>query len=1494
MNRNEQTVNTFLKGMNKDISENLIQNDTYKDARNIRLTSKEYENSLGGVSNIKGTELSFSFSTIYSVFKGELDIELLGYTDTYSVRLDIKTVNGPVISQNISGYGGQSGFFERIKELCNTSSSQLYSLGIQFYTESSTIYKITSTTQEIETVEFFNAYMVSSTPISQAVSYILKQTEFAVMGSINIKSDMYVFTCSPYQLNEGGVGQIWKLTYNISTLVYDTPVLLLNEQLNVSLLNHITGVGIYENEKTSRIYWTDNVNPVRSLNVSSNNTFEITSDLLALQPSSESANIYIKQISTGGILKTGVYQYAYRLKKDNGVTKPSLPTNVFPLLKASDTIGKIWGQGNDSEISGNPAGEVTGKSILIQIDNLDTKYDEVELICIYRTSKNAIPTVYSVETTEIPSSKTIVFTHSGNENVLNMAIEELNIFGQAFITAKCLAVKDNSLFAANITTSTYKELQFNARAYRFKISSTDTYPSITDKLKNGYDSQDPNWGIDPFADTTSTSEKDAINPNQDLYSYVRDSSILGGSGPNVRYEFVQNNNISASESLTFPDFEAMVVGDLPTGENIATYFDNPSSNQLDAFGDLILDNPYVDYAKIDNFKSPYITSVLKGYASGETYRFGIVLFDKANTPSFVNWIGDIKIPNILPGAGSRLNTCGISFSVDITSIKDQINGFSIVRVERKPTDRTVLGSGMITPLIKETYDQKDAPDGQAYMFYTDGYGLTSASDSTPFDDNKTNQFFTIDSPDFQLDDFSPVGNEYITPLCGYLGALGGPMNNGLASSSIEGYNGDMNVKKYVGTTFTTGENINKNLPIVDSIVLSPGESNTLVGENVINYSRNNGTRHHCSIGTKTLAFKLNTPITMASLFPTDYVSTKLESVYVSYRRNLAEQYGGATEYARSLNVFIPCSYTRVDKDTNTEVVFTVFNGDVQPVMYGNTKFEMHEYDNYLKIGSNINLNQGGNQLNNPRWMGEIFPVESRVCAQYRTGYHLMNKVYSQNVQLYPKGKNESIGDEYTRNSLYEAENNIFQFITKPSDSNLNFVKKFENRIYGSDTKIAGETIDAWRIFKSSVYIDLDNNKGEINGLIPYSTYLVSFQREAVSLIRVNPVSSTVDDSGNTIVLGKGGLLDSYKIVEENKGIIHRNAYIQGESGIYFFDGIKRKFHILGDGGVQTLSDTKGMSSYFNNLEGSFRVKDVPLLGEGVNMAYDFENRECLLTITSKNTPQFDTGKIVVYQGKTYVKLTHGHVMPLNTRFLLKNNTTGEITYFVIDSINTSVPTVSLLLPKDQLTYPHNTDITLYSITNTINDTLSFSEEVGAFVSYYDFVPACYLNNKVHLFSTVESDIHIHNKGTHNTFYGTYYPSTLRFVVNPQPGVTKMFDNLHLDYSVYNEDNIQNPTFELGDLRIFNKIQNTGLYSPLTTGPYKQVKKVENEWRTLIRRDSVVNPSLNNLDETNILLSPFAPRIRSKYAYVDMIFNKVIDNSRFFLGYVKTLYGLSER
>ena len=83
-------------------------------------------------------------------------------------------------------------------------------MGIRFYTESSTIYKITSTTQEIETVEFFNAYMVSSTPISQAVSYILKQTEFAVMGSINIKSDMYVFTCSPYQLNEGGVGQIWK------------------------------------------------------------------------------------------------------------------------------------------------------------------------------------------------------------------------------------------------------------------------------------------------------------------------------------------------------------------------------------------------------------------------------------------------------------------------------------------------------------------------------------------------------------------------------------------------------------------------------------------------------------------------------------------------------------------------------------------------------------------------------------------------------------------------------------------------------------------------------------------------------------------------------------------------------------------------------------------------------------------------------------------------------------------------------------------------------------------------------------------------------------------------------------------------------------------------------------------------------------------------------------------------------------------------------------
>jgi hypothetical protein len=53
---NKQTVNNFIKGLNKDIDKSIVSKDSYLDARNVRIVTQEGQSS-GALENIKGNKL---------------------------------------------------------------------------------------------------------------------------------------------------------------------------------------------------------------------------------------------------------------------------------------------------------------------------------------------------------------------------------------------------------------------------------------------------------------------------------------------------------------------------------------------------------------------------------------------------------------------------------------------------------------------------------------------------------------------------------------------------------------------------------------------------------------------------------------------------------------------------------------------------------------------------------------------------------------------------------------------------------------------------------------------------------------------------------------------------------------------------------------------------------------------------------------------------------------------------------------------------------------------------------------------------------------------------------------------------------------------------------------------------------------------------------------------------------------------------------------------
>lgn len=177
-----------------------------------------------------------------------------------------------------------------------------------------------------------------------------------------------------------------------------------------------------------------------------------------------------------------------------------------------------------------------------------------------------------------------------------------------------------------------------------------------------------------------------------------------------------------------------------------------------------------------NYKGTQVEHIFSGHWRGETYRFGIVFFDKLGFPGFVYHLADIHFPeqyqntytyeriksdgtivtgsvtaitdrawltnnygaytspsvvdgdNTGAGTHSYARIMGVKFSgIDITSIVGVISGFQIVRCK---LDRTILLQGLVMPCVRENDTTRPFPAAnQHWVDFTQPLdALTPSSD----------------------------------------------------------------------------------------------------------------------------------------------------------------------------------------------------------------------------------------------------------------------------------------------------------------------------------------------------------------------------------------------------------------------------------------------------------------------------------------------------------------------------------------------------------------------------------------------------------------------------------------------------------------------------------------------------------------------------------------------------------------------------------------------
>jgi hypothetical protein len=325
-----------------------------------------------------------------------------------------------------------------------------------------------------------------------------------------------------------GYGQIWKAGYDAEYPTQDNTLqLLYTGDLNFSKDHPIEAIARYENRDKQYIYFTDNNNPPRRVNVVDPNTFALDPDEFLISSKARLYPAYPSlETQIGGTLPTGIFYLTYKLQKFGGSITPIAPFSGAVSVNA-DTIPQPGDDTNYEFINYALTTIGTEKSISYVIPNLPEGYDKIYVYAVYEKGP-ADYLAYIIEETNLSQNLSYEITLSSIGDKRKIDIKSLFSFDVDFERVKTIIAKDNRLLFGNVKQAAF-DLDWDARAYRF-TKGKQSYVTI-----NKADTK--NWSVPDTADVVNPFNDDRTASMIDPFMFD-DAGKLGGNGPNVSYEFV--------------------------------------------------------------------------------------------------------------------------------------------------------------------------------------------------------------------------------------------------------------------------------------------------------------------------------------------------------------------------------------------------------------------------------------------------------------------------------------------------------------------------------------------------------------------------------------------------------------------------------------------------------------------------------------------------------------------------------------------------------------------------------------------------------------------------------------------------------------------------------------------------------------------------------------------------------------------------------------------
>lgn len=1029
-----------------------------------------------------------------------------------------------------------------------------------------------------------------------------------------------------------------------------------NVQLAFNALNQIdvSARKLFNNDVV--VYFTDNVNPMRVINIDFPPITAINF-LEAIQINNFQKVPYITPVSilNGGNIYAGRIQFVARYLNDD--LAPTTFGIVSPSVCITDDNENIT---NRKDYDGADFNTLCRKSVEAIIENIDTDFTYVEIAAITYKEATTTPDIRLFRREQIDNRSSITFVYSGyEETIATSNVNELNQALVLYTHAKCVEQKDNRLFWSNLKTKPITNYQGIANTVKLKyFIETVTYTQAYNVNVRDTSPQTGGW--------------------QDM---VTDYAATRGDYSLAEYT---SNRVGYLRGEVYA-FGIMFI--LTDGTITPVYHLQGNTTGLPS-------------AKPQYLLADTGTQDLGGYISTEQY-------------NNVSGLTGNVVYHLMPTSkqeplkyGNDIRLLGVKVDTSATVFPAEVAQYVLVRKERTDNNKSILMQGLIRPLTYGYKDKNTVPVQPAEPVgwlkpstVSDIYEhlFNRFADFTPYVRGvdiatKTCAMF---SPESVIYEKNIDGGQYIEvahkifPIDIYQYA---DKNAGAGS-----FQGSLGHQRWHWSYID-----------VDNISYSSASNIPFTGTDIsLNRYTNNVSKTQCLNNN---GGNVPYPVSEATLLDNEvcyagdsnkYLAIKLQTAHTfvfndleiyNVRRDLQAQYANVDNGS-----YITCGNPRNLTDGN----FSWYGGDIYVSKFGNVmSYALAEVPasnvsdaSLLSDCCDQALNLSGSIRTNDRTLAvgieikelQYFFVETTINTNLRHRA-VSDDGASFGVKYFPKetvltnfkskkaladGVFDSagrFGNAKGYNVQYSKENNIRSYNTLP----FAFVEvvNYPYRTIYSEYTTGQERSDMFKRYLPNNFQEIPKHTGEIFDSFVFENTLFLHTKHALYRTYVNEREALASTLGQ-VYTGVGAVfaLQPSPVLTLQGGYggtASQFSYGETPYGYVFVDSLQQKVFLLSGGQLSELTEA-GISLWYQNNTEKYHI-DNPAFKNGYIIAYDGKYKRLILTYVDRVNPDKQFTLSFSFLSRTWTSY-HSYVPNV---YISKDNRHYAVMNTAIDENDTSV------------------------------------------------------------------------------------------------------------------------------------------------------------------------------------------------------------------------------